>query len=333
MTPMVNTAERVSQSRVDPGTAHPGTSGATLFCAGPGILDPMDKRRELGQFLKSRRARLQPQDVGLQAYGRRRVPGLRREELAQLAGVSVDYYVRLEQGRAGQPSEGVLESIARALRLDATEWSHLYDLARPSRRRRRQPRPERVRPGVRQLLDTLGDIPAMVVGRRMDVLAWTPLAAAIMVDWGSLPAEQRNAARHVFLDEGARELYLDWEEGARATVAYLRLAAGRHPDDPALAALVGELSMKSEEFRRWWADHDVHEKSFGTKRIRHPIVGELTLCFESLVLADSDQTLTIYTAEPGSESDTSLRLLASMGEQDGGEAAERAGEERAARRG
>lgn len=241
----------------------------------------MDKRRELGQFLKSRRGRLQPEDVGLQAFGRRRVPGLRREELAQLAGVSVDYYVRLEQGRAGQPSEGVLEAIARALRLDAAEWSHLYDLARPSRRRRRQPRPERVRPAVRQLLDALEGIPAMVVGRRMDVLAWNRLAAALLVDWGSLPPEQRNAARHVFFDEGARELYPDWEEGARATVAYLRLAAGRHPDDPGLAALVGELSMKSEEFRRWWADHDVHEKTHGTKRLMHPIVGELTVSYRA----------------------------------------------------
>jgi transcriptional regulator with XRE-family HTH domain len=274
----------------------------------------MDKRRELGEFLKSRRARLQPQDVDLPSFGRRRVRGLRREELAQLAGISVDYYVRLEQGRAGQPSEGVLEALARALRLDDAERAHLDDLSRPARRRRREPRPERVRPEVRRLVDALDGMPAMVVGRRMDVLAWNRLAAALLVDWGSLPPEQRNAARHVFLDEGARELYVDWEEGAQGTVAYLRLAAGRFPDDTRLAELIGELSMKSEEFRRWWARHDVVEKTHGTKRLRHPIVGPLTLAYESLSLLGDDQILTMYTAEPGSESETALRLLASAAE-------------------
>jgi transcriptional regulator with XRE-family HTH domain len=275
----------------------------------------MDKRRELGQFLKSRRARLQPEDVGVQAYGRRRVPGLRREELAQLAGVSVDYYVRLEQGRAGQASEAVLDAIARALRLNDAERAHVYDLSRPVRRRRRELRPERVRPGVKQLIDALDGIPAMLTGRRMDVLAWNSLAAALLVDWGALPREQRNAARHVFLDDSARELYADWEEGARATVAYLRLVAGRHPDDAGLAELIGELSMKSEEFRRWWADHDVHEKTHGTKRLVHPIVGELTVSYESFTLpGESDQVLVTYTAEPGSESETALRLLGSMSE-------------------
>jgi transcriptional regulator with XRE-family HTH domain len=275
----------------------------------------MDKPRELGQFLKSRRGRLQPDDVGLQTFGRRRVPGLRRSELAQLAGVSVDYYVRLEQGRAGQPSEGVLEAIARALSLDDDERAHVYDLARPTRRRRREPRPERVRPEVQRLLDLLYGVPALVMGRRMDVLAWNPLAAALTVDWGSLPPEQRNAARHFFLDEGARRLYVDWDDAGRDTVANLRLAAGRHPDDPELATLVGELSMKSEEFRRWWARHDVREKTHGTKRLRHPIVGDLTLSYESLAIAaDTDQMLITYTAEPGSESETALHLLASMAE-------------------
>jgi transcriptional regulator with XRE-family HTH domain len=275
----------------------------------------MDKRRELGEFLKSRRARLQPEDVGLQAYGRRRVPGLRREELAQLAGVSVDYYVRLEQGRAGQTSEAVLDAIARALRLNDAERAHVYDLSRPVRRRRRASRPERVRPSVKRLIEALDGVPAMLTGRRMDVLAWNRLAAALLVDWGALPREQRNAARHAFLDDSARELYADWEEGARATVAYLRLAAGRYPDDAGLAELIGELSMKSEEFRRWWADHDVHEKTHGTKRLVHPIVGELTVSYESLTLpGDSDQILVTYTTEPGSESETALRLLGSMSE-------------------
>jgi transcriptional regulator with XRE-family HTH domain len=272
----------------------------------------MDKRRELGEFLKSRRGRLRPDDLELPSFGRRRVPGLRREELAQLAGVSVDYYVRLEQGRAGQPSEGVLDALGRALRLDDTEWAHLHDLSRPAHRRRREPPPERVRPEVRRLMGALDSTstPAMVIGRRADVLAWNETAAALVADWGALPPEQRNAARHVFLDEGARELYPDWEEGARATVAYLRLAAGRHPDDPALAELIGELSMKSEEFRRWWPRHDVQEKTHGTKRFMHPIVGPLTLAYESLALdGDGDQTLVVYTAEPGSGSETALRLL------------------------
>ena len=269
---------------------------------------------ELGLFLKSRRARVRPEDVGLQAYGRRRVTGLRREELAQLAGVSVDYYVRLEQGRAGHPSEGVLDAIARVLRLDDAERAHLFDLSRPVRRRRSSPT-ERVRPGVRRLLETVPHLPAMVIGRRMDVLAWNRLAAALLADWGTLPREQRNTARHFFLDAGARELYSDWEESARATVAWLRLAAGRHPDDVGVAELIGELSMKSEEFRRLWPRHDVREKTHGTKRFQHPIVGSLTLAYESLALpGDGDQTLVVYTAEPGSSSETALRLLASAAE-------------------
>jgi transcriptional regulator with XRE-family HTH domain len=276
----------------------------------------VDKRRELGQFLQSRRARLRPDEVGLPSFGRRRVPGLRRQELAQLAGVSVDYYVRLEQGRAGQPSAEVVEAIARALRLDDDELAHLHDLGRPTRRRRRPPKPERVRTEVQHLLDALDDrVPAMVVGRRMDVLSWNRLAAVLGVDWGSLPPEQRNAARYMFLDDGARELYPDWEQGAREAVAYLRFAAGRYPDDSELAALVGELSVKSADFRRWWARHDVRAKSNGRKRLQHPIVGPITLSYEALTLAgDPDQVLIIYTAAPGSESETALRLLGSVAE-------------------
>jgi transcriptional regulator with XRE-family HTH domain len=275
----------------------------------------MDKRRELGEFLKSRRARLRPEDVGLPDFGRRRVPGLRREELAQLAGVSADYYVRLEQGRGGHPSDGVLEAIARALNLDDAERAHLYDLARPRRPRRRPARPERVRPELQHLLDSMEHVPAFVLGRRMDVLGWNRLAASLVVDFGSLPPEQRNTARLVFLDEGMRSHYPDWEEAARDAVAHLRLLAGRHPDDPALAELIGELSMKSEEFRRWWARHDVREKTHGRKHMEHPIVGRLTLFYETLALrGDPDQVLVTYVAEPGSESETALRLLESMTE-------------------
>jgi transcriptional regulator with XRE-family HTH domain len=269
-----------------------------------------DTRGELGAFLKSRRARVLPDDIGIVTGSRRRVPGLRREELAQLAGVSADYYVRLEQGRAGHPSDSVLEAIARALRLDDAERAHLYDLARPVPRRQRPARAERVRPELQILLDALDRVPAFVLGRRMDVLAWNRLASALVIDFESLPPDQRNTAKLVFLDEDMRAQYLDWSEAAHETVAHLRLLAGRHPDDPQLAELIGELSMKSEEFRLWWARHDVREKSHGAKRLMHPIVGPLTLYYETLALrADSDQVLVTYVAEPGSASDTALRLL------------------------
>ena len=267
---------------------------------------------ELGDFLKSRRARVRPEDVGLDSFGRRRVPGLRREELSQLAGVSVDYYVRLEQGRSGHPSEAVLHAIATALQLDDAERAHLFDLSRPVRRRRAR-LTERVRPEVRRLVDTLDHLPALVLGVSMDVLAWNRLAAALVVDWGAVPREERNVARHFFLDDGARELYRDWPEDARATVGWLRLAAGRHPDDARLAELIGELSMKSEEFRRLWPRRDVREKTHGAKRFQHPLVGPLALAYETLLLPGGDeQTLVVYTAAPGSESETALRLLGSV---------------------
>jgi len=270
----------------------------------------VDNRRELGAFLRSRRARVPPEEVGLAHPGRRRVPGLRREELAQLAGISADYYVRLEQGRGGHPSDGVLDAIARALSLDDAERAHLYDLARPARPRRRVSRPERVRPELQLLLDALDRVPAFVLGRRMDVLAWNRLAAALLVDFGALPPGQRNTARLVFLDEGMRSKYPAWEQAARETVAHLRLLAGRHPDDPALMELIGELSMKSEDFRRWWARHDVREKTHGIKRMQHPLVGPLTLFYETLApRGDPNQVLVTYVAEPGSASETALRLL------------------------
>jgi transcriptional regulator with XRE-family HTH domain len=272
----------------------------------------MDRRGQLGQFLSSRRARLKPEEVGIGRSGRRRVPGLRREELAQLAGMSADYYSRLEQGRAGQPSDGVLEALAAALRLDEAERLHLFDLARPPRRSAPPP-PERVRPEIQRLLDLLDRVPAMIIGRRGDVLAWNALGLATGVDWTERDEDDRNTARFYFLDPRARELYPDWDEGAAETVAYLRLSAGRHPDDPALAALIGELSMKSEDFRELWANHDVQAKGFHTKRINHPVVGLMTLSAESFILpADPDQMLNTYTAEPGSDSEAALNRLAEL---------------------
>ncbi|MER5604115.1 helix-turn-helix transcriptional regulator [Streptomyces sp. NPDC002265] len=286
----------------------------------PGPLEPggaaLDRRAELSEFLRSRRARLKPQDVGLPDFGRhRRVPGLRREELAQLAGVSVAYYTRLEQGNGQNVSAEVLDSIARALRLTGAEHAHLTHLAKPKQHKRKAAvRQQQVRTGLRQLLDSMEGIPAYVSGRRSDILAWNRMAAALFGDWSELPAQERNWARLVFLRPDYRDLFVDWDQKATDIVSYLRMDAGCHPDDPRLSALVGELSVKSEVFRRLWATHDVKEKSHGTKRMHHPLVGDLALSFETFGLVDDgEQHLITYHAEPGSASAEALRLLASWG--------------------
>ena len=278
----------------------------------------MDRNTELSEFLRSRRARLSPEDAGVSASNPspRRVPGLRREELAQLAGVSTDYYARLEQGRHLNVSEAVLDAVARALRLNDTERAYLFELARPRPRRavrRRPPRPQRVRPGVHNMLRMLDGVsPAFVLGRRSDVLATNRLARALIIDFDALPYHERNMARFMFLDEAARELWPEWETVAAETVATLRLEAGRHPDDPRLTELVGELTIKSADFRRWWADHNVREKTHGFKLYRHPVVGDMTLAYEMVHFpGDADQAMCIYTVEPGSPSEEALRLLAS----------------------
>ncbi|MCX4731655.1 helix-turn-helix transcriptional regulator [Streptomyces sp. NBC_01363] len=266
---------------------------------------------DLGDFLRSRRARIQPEDVGLQAYGRRRVPGLRREEVAQLAGVSVDYYIRLEQGRGPSVSDAVLDAIARVLRLDETEHTYLRTVARPKSRASTPASSQRVRPGLRLVLDSLTAAPAFVLGRRMDVLAWNALGDAV-VGFSRMPVAERNMPRQVFLEPAARKLYPDWAAVAAETVAYLRLDAGLHPDDKRLAALVGELSLKSDDFRRLWADHQVKSKTYGVKRIDHPVAGELVLPYETLGAAGNPgQCLVVYTPEPGSETAERVALLAS----------------------
>ncbi|MGP3969662.1 helix-turn-helix transcriptional regulator [Streptomyces sp. 6N223] len=280
----------------------------------------LDRRAELGEFLRSRRARLRPEELGLPDYGgQRRVPGLRREELARLAGVSVDHYVRLEQGRTLHFSEAVLDSVARALRLNAVEREHLYRLARPWSDSDRQDGPapsQRVRPGLRRLLDAAADVPAYIVGRNTDVLAWNRLAAALITDFGALPPRQRNLARLVFRDEGMRSLYADWRGKASDVAAYLRLDAGRHPDDPQTAALLDELSAASPEFREAWAEHQLKDKTHGRYVYRHPVVGELDLAFETLRLPDDpDQALIAHTVEEGSPSQTALRLLATWAQE------------------
>ncbi|SCD84857.1 Helix-turn-helix domain-containing protein, partial [Streptomyces sp. DvalAA-14] len=240
------------------------------------------------------------------------MPGLRREEVAQLAGVSVDYYVRLERGRGANVSEAVLDAIARALRLSDDEREHLFAVARPARDRPRPLPPQRVRPGLYRLLETMTEVPALVLGRRTDVLATNRLARALYTDFDALPHRERNMSRFIFLDDSARELYADWEGVARSSVASLHLYAGQHPHDPRLAELIGELSVRDPDFRRWWADHDVRRRSFGSKHFHHPVVGDLTLDYEALgVIGDPEQVLGVYTAEPGSPSEGALRLLAS----------------------
>ncbi|MFE9399262.1 helix-turn-helix transcriptional regulator [Streptomyces flavidovirens] len=275
----------------------------------------MDRSSEIREFLRTRRARITPDRAGLAPHGgARRVPGLRREEVAQLAGVSVDYYIRLERGRTQNVSETVLDAVARALQLDDTERAHLFDLAQPTTARTRRKRPlapQRVHPVLYRTLDSL-TVPAVVQGRRTDVLAANRLAHALYTDFEARPRRERNFARFVFLDEAARTLYADWNQVAGDCLAMLRLYAGRHPDDPQLTELIGELSLHSDTFRRMWADHDVIAHTTGTKRLHHPLVGDLTLDY--LVLAvegDPEQTLTLYTPEPASPSAEALGLLAS----------------------
>ncbi|MEC3913450.1 helix-turn-helix transcriptional regulator [Nocardia sp. CDC160] len=270
---------------------------------------------DLGDFLRSRRSRIQPAEAGLREYGRRRVPGLRREEVAQLAGVSVDYYIRLEQGRGKHVSDAVLDAVARALRLTDSERLHLYALARPTGTVDARPTTasgvytDTIRPGARLILDAL-TAPAFILGRRMDVLAWNAMGDLVS-GFSRVPAAERNQARYLFLEPAAPTFYPDWETVAGETVAYLRRDAGLHPDDPKIAALVAELSARSPDFRRHWAAHPVKEKTFGAKLIQHPEVGRLELGYETLVLpGDPDQLLVLYTAAPDSPAAAALARLA-----------------------
>ncbi|MEV0236248.1 helix-turn-helix transcriptional regulator [Nonomuraea sp. NPDC050786] len=280
--------------------------------ADPGGEQPFDPRAEIGAFLRSRRARLTPEEVGLPVLGRhRRVPGLRREELAQLAGVSVAYLTRLEQGRGNNVSDEVVGAIARALRLTDAEHTHLRHLVKCQHRKQYSPPHQQVRAELRQLLAAMDGVPAYVTGPRSDLLAWNRMAAALFGDWDRLPARERNWARLVFLRPDHRRLFADWESRATDVVGALRLYAGCYPDDPQLLTLVDELTARSEEFRRLWARHDVEEANHGVQRLRHPLVGELTLSFESLRLPDDpEHALTVYHAPSGSAAAESLRLLA-----------------------
>jgi transcriptional regulator with XRE-family HTH domain len=264
---------------------------------------------ELGVFLRARRSELSPSDVDLPEGGtQRRVAGLRREEVAQLAAISIDYYTRLEQGRI-QPSAPVLASLARVLRLDDDQSTYMNELAgTPARSRRRAP--QKVKRYLQRVLDRV-DAPAIVMTPTHDVLAWNPLAAALMVDFDEVPERERNFVRLLFTDPRMRSLSPEWEELARAVVSYLRMEAARKPDDPRLAELVGDLSIRDAQFRQWWAGTHVAAKRRGTRRYNHPVVGEITLDWDALTSdAEPDQQLIVYTAEPGSRSEHALRELA-----------------------
>jgi transcriptional regulator with XRE-family HTH domain len=276
----------------------------------------MDSRNEIRDFLISRRARITPEQAGLPAYGgNRRVLGLRREEVAMLAGVSVDYYIRMERGNARGVSDGVLENLARALHLDEAERAHLYDLARAANngaRAPRRPARQQVRPTVQRLLDAMTMAPVYVRNGRMDVLAANRLGRALFAPLFGSPAKPTNLARFIFLDPAAPEFYQEWDRLASDTVALLRADAGRNPTDRGLSDLIGELSTRSDIFRVRWADHNVRQHRSGIKHFHHPVVGDISLAYESLELvADPGLVLNGYSAEPGSASEDALNLLAS----------------------
>ena len=275
-----------------------------------------ERQAELREFLRSRRARVKPEDVGLPSHGRRRVPGLRREELAQLAGVSFTYYSRLEQGYGEGMSAAVLDAVARALRLTDDERAHLLRLAQPVRQDVPPVTAQCLRPEIQNLIDALG-VPAFVHGRCMYVLGWNRLAATIFGDLGDLPPHERNWARLMFLSSATRERFADVEPREQNTVRILRTHQGLHPDDPRLSSLVEELSQRSERFRRLWVRHDVGCRDTGPLRMRHPLVGEFDLTTELLLLPnDPDQRLQTYHAQPGSPSEKALRVLAEHSSRD-----------------
>ncbi|WP_328617355.1 helix-turn-helix transcriptional regulator [Amycolatopsis sp. NBC_00355] len=270
----------------------------------------MTSENVLGEFLRARRAQVSPDELGMPGGSGRRVAGLRREEVALLAGVSTDYYVRLEQGRERHPSAQVLDALARALVLDGDAAAHLHRLAGPAApARRRARRREQVSPNLARLLAGSPDTPAVVLGRCLTVLAHNPLGEALFDGH----THSGDLVRLVFLDPDAREFYPEWDQVALSTVGSLRLAAGLDPDDPRLIETVGELSVKSEAFRKLWARHVIRQKTHGTKRFHHRLVGDLTLSYEALTVNSAPgQQLVVYQAEPGSPSAAALSLLGSL---------------------
>ncbi len=277
----------------------------------------MDGKNEIREFLTTRRARITPQQVGLATYGRRRVQGLRREEVAVLAGVSTDYYAQLERGNLAGVSDSVLDAIARALQLDEAEHAHLHDLAHvanaiPNTRRRANPK-QQLRPVVQRILDGITTMPAIVMNVRLDLLSANRLGYALYSPvYDDDAARPVNLARFTFLSPHATGLYPDWNLAADTTVAMLRTEAGRHPYDRELSDLIGELSTRSDTFRNRWAAHNVLLHRSGTKRFHHPVIGDVSFAYEVMELsADAGLTLTAYSPEPTSTSQDALSLLAS----------------------
>jgi transcriptional regulator with XRE-family HTH domain len=274
-------------------------------------------RADVRDFLITRRAKITPEQAGLQFYGaNRRVPGLRREEVAMLAGVSGDYYTRMEKGNLTGVSDGVLEAVASALQLDEAERHHLLNLARaantsPARAAARRT-PQQIRPATRYILDGMTDTPAFVRNGRLDIIAANVLGQALYSPAFANPARPVNLARFRFLDPAARDFYPDFTDSAHTTVALLRTEAGRDPFNKSLTDLIGELSTRSEEFRALWAAHNVRLHRSGRKHFHHPVIGRIDLMFEAMALeADEGLTLTAYTAEPGTPAHDALKLLAS----------------------
>lgn len=266
---------------------------------------------ELGGFLKQRRAALSPRTVGLPETGTRRVKGLRREEVAQLAAISTDYYARVEQGRI-QASTPVLATLAQVLHLDDDQRDYLFELAGKTNTRPRRRPVQKVQPQLQRVLDDLTATPAIVMGRRMDILAWNSLGAALVTNFGEVPEKKRNYTRILFTDPNMRTLYADWESVARTAVAQLRMEAAKYPDDARLSTLVGDLSVQDSHFRQWWAAHHVAARTIGTKTLNHPVAGKLVLDWDTLTAStDPDQQLVVWTAEVGSPSHDGLRILAS----------------------
>jgi transcriptional regulator with XRE-family HTH domain len=264
-------------------------------------------------YLRKLRAARSPQDVGIVVAGVRRVPGLRRDELARLAGVSTDYYTRLEQGRVGRPSDSVLDALSRALQLEPAERIHLTDLANSSRKTQPAAPTAPVRPELAHLVAAITSCPAVIVNSRTDVLSWNPLAAAIIADFPALPIAQRNMAVLLFLHPHAADRHPDWDRAARDTVGILRMAAGRDDFDPRLRKLVDDLAIRSEPFRALWATHHVHEKTHGTKLFRHPDTGVIELNYETLHIPGPENLMLVtYAAEPDSSSAVALAMLGSL---------------------
>ncbi len=276
----------------------------------------MDNRAEIRDFLKSRRDKVTPQQAGLPVYGARRVAGLRRGEVAMLAGVSVEYYTRLERGSLGGVSDSVLDALAQALRLDETERTHLYDLARAANatpaRARRLVAARGVRPTMQRMLDAMATVPAIVRNNRFDFVAANPLGRALFSELFADPTCEANSARFSFLTSAGRDFYPDWERVARNVVGSLRVEAAKNPYDRELSNLIGELSTRSDAFRVLWGAHEVHVFREGLKRLRHPVVGVLELEHETMLLPDeSGLQVAMYSASPGSPSEDALKLLAS----------------------